>query len=158
MPYWLDILSEYEYLYDNENAADHFGKYSENFEDEEGQGWTNSGQCNDHHEDGYYEVYFVIVTTLTTTIIYTLKHHHSTFSMEHVALLTFSARCNYWSYSHTLYVEISIDGGAWEQIAYFPEPSSSWDDYSLDLSSFACPAASIKFNSVITIVMGAICL
>ena len=39
LPYWLDFLDGYEYLYENENAADHYGKYSEDFSDNNCQGW-----------------------------------------------------------------------------------------------------------------------
>ena len=44
LPFYLDyIASKYQYLYANENAASHFGKFSEDFSDYIGQGWTADG-------------------------------------------------------------------------------------------------------------------
>ena len=121
LPYHLDyIASNYQYLYENENAASHVGKYSENFSDNNGQGWTRGGSVGDWNANGEYYVYYNPGSTGSYPTHYIYSPTFSFLPGERPETISYRQwmdwwdDCNDYSYTH-----LSINGGSWIEIDYF---------------------------------------
>jgi hypothetical protein len=142
-----DYLDSYEFsvIYNNENAASHVGKYSEDFSDNNGQGWTHSGNVSTQNENGDYYLYHNCCAN--SGAYYNLYIETPTFNLnpgENVESISFRKACAFWLYTRYFYVYISIDGGGWEQIFDETNPSNSYTNTSIstDISN----AATVRFR------------
>ena len=119
LAYWLDTLSMVDEvflinqtnLFENENSENHIGKYSENFNDNMGQGWGGgtSGPSN-------YEVYY----NGSSNSYYTVQLTSPVFIAnvgENFENVSFSTQMDYWTtYDRYMRYYVRYDGGAWNQI------------------------------------------
>ena len=135
LPYFFDyIASDYQSLYENENPQ--FGKYSENFSDNNGQGWSHDGAVDSQNESSEYYVYYVGSSgSYYTTNIYTPS---LTFNPgESPEFVSFRARQDWWSTSYTRLMRyyVRYDGGGWNELQTIsPTGNGQWYDLSYSLS------------------------
>ena len=136
LAYWLDLMNGYEYLYENENAADHFGKYSEDFSDNNGQGWSSDGEFDGSTVNQNYSVYGQgggQWSHYTTNIYSPVLTANSDELFEHVS---YRSQMDFWTTS-TRYMThyVSYNGGTWVQFEQnYNNDDNQWYDLSFTLS------------------------
>ena len=136
LAYWLDLMNGYEYLYENENAADHFGKYSEDFSDNNGQGWSSDGEFDGSTVNQNYSVYGQGGSSsnyYTTNIYSPVLTANSDELFEHVS---YRSQMDFWTTS-TRYMThyVSYNGGTWVQFEQnYNNDDNQWYDLSFTLS------------------------
>ena len=137
LPYYFDyVVTEYQYLYENENAASHFGKYSEDFSDNIGQGWSHDGPVSTQNENGTYYVFFDGGNAYYTNNIYTPSMTLG--SGESPDFVSFRANHNYWTtaYGRFMRYYVSYNGGGWNELQTINPPADgSWYNLSFELSA-----------------------
>jgi len=125
LPYFLDYLEDYSYLYDNENAASHIGKYVEDFSDNNCQGWdlTYEGwgcpsslaqTCNGNSVNRVYDScsssYWGYNNT--TTPVFQLNSGEFPTNVSFM-MDTYN---NNWGHNNTYidyWIQVSLNGGGW---------------------------------------------
>ena len=144
LPFWLDLIGGYEHLFENENSADHIGKYSEDFSDNDGQGWTRDGSYSSSNESGSFYSYYCCSNSW-----YNQNSYSPVFSLNDgeefdsvsfdVSVSSTYSNC-YTDYRHYY----RIDGGSWEEL-YFADCNVS-NNFSIDLSTLGFGASTIQFR------------
>ena len=123
------------HLFENENSESHFGKYSEDFSDDEGQGWTPSGSVDSQGGSGNYQVYY----NGSTSYYYNTYIESPQFLLnpgEWVQQLSFRSRMDYWStnYSRSMTYEVSYNNGSWETLGTSDSPNdNAWIESNFEL-------------------------
>ena len=151
LPYFFDYFDYY--LFANENAASHFGKYAENFSDNNGQGWTKgwssyTNSSNDEvsfetDENGYYSGYDYFDDDGEYDVRRNCCYTSTWFEMEMVspqfnvtnqshATISFRSKADWWGDQRYLRSYVRFDGGPWELIDEYINLSGSWTNFNLE--------------------------
>ncbi|MDA9755819.1 right-handed parallel beta-helix repeat-containing protein [Flavobacteriales bacterium] len=135
LPFWFDFVDAYELMFENENPQ--FGKYVENFSDNNGQGWSHDGSVDSQNESGEYEVYYDgSSSSYYTTNIYTPSLALN--SGESPDVVSFRARQDWWStgYNRQMRYFVRYDGGGWNELQTINSPGDGqWYNLSYELSA-----------------------
>ena len=127
---------DYEYLYENENAAAHIGKYSEDFSDNDGQGWSHDGSVDSQNESSEYEVYY---DGPSSNGFYTTNIYSPVFTANASELfeyVNYRSQMDFYTNS-TRYMKhyVSYNGATWVQLGEnYNNNDNQWYDNSFTLS------------------------
>ncbi|MDA0946599.1 MAG: choice-of-anchor D domain-containing protein, partial [Bacteroidetes bacterium] len=159
LPSFLDFIdgyNGYNYLYENENAASHFGKYSEDFSDDNCQGWelthdswpcpnSTDQTCNGNSYNRVYDhcssSYWGWIRTLSPTFELNPDEHPVLVSF---VMDTYNLNWGYNSSYIDYNIAYRVDGGEWIDL----EDSGSYlqnEPKSFDLSAIGA-AENIQFR------------
>ena len=154
LPFFLDfIASGDQYLYENENAASHFGKYAEDFSDNNGQGWSRGwsnytgsstgGVSFQTDGDGYFSGLDYSDDDGEFDVWRNCCYSSNWFEMEMTspsfnvtgqshAQISFRSRAEWWSDTRYMRSYVRFDGGAWELIDEYTNLSGSWTNFNIE--------------------------